>query len=34
MAGKTSLVYWMLTYQLVGTIMCMFYFTTNRKLVT
>ena len=29
---KTVLFYWMLTYQLVGTIMCMFYFYYQQKI--
>ena len=29
---KTVLFYWMLTYQLVGTIMCMFYFSYQQKI--
>lgn len=32
MAGKPVLFYWMLTYQLVGTIMCMFYFYYQQKI--
>ena len=29
---KPVLFYWMLTYQLVGTIMCMFYFYYQQKI--